>query len=172
MDFYHIVEKKKTQMVESEFGDQRMKVLEIYPDFCPIRSKDLMVRGRSFYAIWDEEKQLWSTDESDVQRLVDKDIDQYVQRRKETWHGAFDVKRMISYSSNMWHSYKLFLKDMFDASSQLDENITFANTVTKKTDHVSKRLSYPLEEGPIAAYDELMSTLYDPEERKNDTLPE
>lgn len=46
--------------------------IEIRPDWKVLRSYDLMVRGRDFYAVWDEERGLWSTDEYDVQRLVDK----------------------------------------------------------------------------------------------------
>ena len=64
MDFYQI------GMREIERGPRKGE-FELYPDFTVGRSKDLMVRGRSFYAIWDEEKGLWSTDEYDVQRLVD-----------------------------------------------------------------------------------------------------
>ena len=41
----------------------------------------------------------------------------------------------------------------------------FNNTPVKKSDYVSKKLPYDLIEGPIDAYEELMSTLYDPEER-------
>lgn len=154
MDFYQIAERR------------RNGALEIYPDFRPIRSKDLMVRGRSFYAIWDDAKQTWSTDESDVQRLVDQELEAYAKTRRKTWVGDIDVKKMISYSSNIWHNYRVFLRDMFDSSHQLDENLTFSNTVVKKTDYVSHRLPYPLEEGSLAAYEELMSTLYDPEERQ------
>jgi hypothetical protein len=59
--------------------------LELYPDFIVGRSEDLMVQGRTFYAIWDEERGLWSRDEYDVQRLVDEDLRQEAERlRKET----------------------------------------------------------------------------------------
>ena len=166
MDFYQIKERVKIRSAETDFETKKFKVLEIYPDFCPIRSKDLMVRGRSFYAIWDDAKQTWSTDESDVQRLVDQELEAYAKNRRKTWTGDIDVKKMISYSSNIWHNYRVFLRDMFDSSHQLDENLTFSNTVVKKTDYVSHRLPYPLEEGSFAAYEELMSTLYDPEERQ------
>ena len=37
--------------------------VEVFPGFKVTRSKDLMVRGKSFYAIWDDEVGLWSTDE-------------------------------------------------------------------------------------------------------------
>ena len=63
MDFFTI-EQKIRQVGKND-------IIEIYPDFKACRSKDLMIRGKSFYAIWDEEKRLWSTDEYDVQRLVD-----------------------------------------------------------------------------------------------------
>ena len=63
MDFFKIKERST-----------KNGVIEIYPDFVVGRSKDLMVRGRAFYAIWDEQKGLWSTDEYDVQRLVDAEL--------------------------------------------------------------------------------------------------
>jgi hypothetical protein len=63
VDFYEIKERSN-----------KRGVIEIYPDFKVCRSKDLMVRGGAFYAIWDEDKGLWSTDEYDVQRLVDDDL--------------------------------------------------------------------------------------------------
>jgi hypothetical protein len=51
MDFYQIAVK------ETKAG------LEVYPDFLVGRFKDLMVRSGSVYAIWDEARGLWSTDE-------------------------------------------------------------------------------------------------------------
>ena len=47
-------------------------VIEIYPKFIIKKSKDLMVRGGDFYAIWIEEKGLWSTDEEDAIQLIDR----------------------------------------------------------------------------------------------------
>ena len=50
-------------------------VIEIYPKFVVKKSHDLMIRGGDFYAIWDEELGLWSTDEFDALRLVDNELD-------------------------------------------------------------------------------------------------
>jgi hypothetical protein len=166
VDFYQIRERKQSKTTETDLEKKKFKILEIYPDFSPIRSKDLMIRGRAFYAIWDEDKQMWSTDEADVQRLVDQDLENYAKKRAQTWNGDIDVKKMISFSSNIWHNYKTFLREMFDTSHQLDENLTFSNMKVKKTDYVSRRLPYPLEEGSHEAYDELIGTLYDEEERQ------
>lgn len=154
MDFYRIVE---------EPG--RNNSIKIYPDFKTCRSKDLMIRGRSFYAIWDKEKEMWSTDEYDVQRFVDQDLEEYKKEREKTHTGYIEVKRMISFSSNMWKNYRNFIREMSDNSHQLDNHLTFANSVVKKTDYVSRRLPYPLEESPIEAYTTLIDTLYDPEEK-------
>ena len=141
--------------------------IEIFPDFRICRSKDLMIRGRSFYAIWDESKQIWSTDEYDVQRLIDQELEEYKDKLQSIMPDkTIDVKRMLTASTNMWKSYRNFIKEISDNSHQLDDHLTFANTDVKKTDYVSRRLPYPLEEGSISAYDELISTLYDPEERE------
>lgn len=134
--------------------------LELYPDFIVGRSKDLMVRGKSFYAIWDEEVNLWSTDEYDVQRLVDYELRRYAEER-----GIDNVKYMRSFGSNGWNQFRRFVSQVSDNAHQLDENLTFANTPVKKTDYVSRRLPYNLAAGDHSAWDELMSTLYSPEER-------
>lgn len=124
-----------------------------------------MVRGQDFYAIWDEKAGVWSTDEYDVQRLVDEDLYLYAQNLKETANAHVMVKYMGDFSSGSWTTFQRYLKSVSDSSHQLDENLTFKNTVVKKSDYVSKRLPYNLEQTTISAYDELVSTLYDPEER-------
>ena len=50
---------------------------EVYPIFQIKKSKDLMIRGGDFYAIWVEERGLWSTDEDDALWLIDRDLEQY-----------------------------------------------------------------------------------------------
>lgn len=133
--------------------------LEVYPDFIVGRSKDLMVQGRSFRAIWDEEEGLWSTDEYDVQRLVDHELRTYAEK-----NGGIP-KYMRSFGSNGWNQFRKFVSQVSDNAHPLDENLTFANTPVKKTDYVSRRLPYSLAPGDISAWDELVGTLYEPEER-------
>jgi len=140
-------------------------IIEIYPDFKITRSKDLMVRGKGFYAIWDEEKGLWSTDEYDVQRLVDNELMQYRNRLLEKTNGIVHVKFMSDFSTNAWSRYRTYLAHISDNAHQLDENLAFQNTEVKKKDYVSRRLPYSLEQGKCEAYDKLMETLYGPEER-------
>ena len=154
MDFYHIKERST-----------KSGVIEVYPDFKVGRSKDLMVRGKSFYAIWDQAREMWSTDEYDVQRLVDEDLLDYKEKLSKRFDGSIQIKYMSEFSSRSWTAYRNFLQHLSDNSHQLDEKLTFANTEVKKKDYVSRRLPYPLEKGSIEAYDEIIGTLYTPEER-------
>ena len=45
-------------------------IIEIYPKFIIRKSSDLMIRGGDFYAIWIEERGLWSTDERHERHLA------------------------------------------------------------------------------------------------------
>lgn len=141
-------------------------VIEIYPKFIINKSTDLMIRGGDFYAIWNEEKGLWSTDEQDALQLIDKELDAYAEKYRND-NDMTRVLHMWDAESGMidsWHKY--CQKQMRDNFRMLDEKLIFANTPTRKNDYASKRLKYPLEKGNIAAYDRLMSTLYSEEERR------
>ena len=142
-------------------------VIEIYPKFLIKKSSDLMIRGRDFYAIWVEERKLWSTDEQDALQLIDLELDRYTEKNKSHFNSDIKVLHMWDAESGMidkWHKY--CQKQLRDSFHMLDERLIFSNTETKKTDYASKKLSYPLEKGPVPAYDKLMSTLYSEEERK------
>lgn len=141
--------------------------IEIYPKFILKKSKDLMIRGGDFYAIWMDDIGLWSTDEDDVIRMIDRELDKFAEENKMRF-GDSNVKvlHMWDAESGMidtWHKY--CQKQMRDCFHALDENLIFSNTVTKKEDYASKRLPYPLESGPCPAWDTIMSTLYFEEER-------
>ncbi len=138
--------------------------IEVFPDFTVGRSKDLMVRGRAFYAIWDEDRQLWSTDEYDVQRLVDRALWEYASKQKDGGVNC-SVKTLSSFGSNGWTQFRRFVSNISDNHHTLDDSLTFANTPVKKTDYVSRRLPYALEPGTYKSWDELVGTLYSDEER-------
>lgn len=144
-------------------------IVEVYPKFVTYGSKldDLMIRGGDFYAVWNEDTNLWSTDEQDALRLIDIELDQYAKDHKDDYPDTY-MKVMHMWDSesgsiDKWH--KFVQKQMRDRYHPLDEALTFANTETTKSDYASKRLSYPFEKVPTPAYDELMDVLYSPEER-------
>lgn len=139
--------------------------LEVFPDFIVGRSKDLMVRSKSFYAVWDEQKGLWSTDEYDVQRIVDDALHTAVEQLQKDAPGRYSAKYLRSFGSNGWAQFRRFLQNVSDNSKQLDETLTFSDTEVKKSDFVSKRLPYSLSSGDCPAWNELVGTLYSVEER-------
>lgn len=141
-------------------------VIEIYPKFIIKKSSDLMIRGGDFYAIWVEERGLWSTDEQDALSIIDKYLDQYAEENKGKFEGHVRIMHMWDAESGMidtWHKY--CQKQMRDSFHQLDDKLIFSNTKVSKKDYSSKKLPYPLEKGNVTAWDKLISTLYSPEER-------
>lgn len=142
------------------------KGVEIYPKFIIKNSTDLMIRGGDFYAIWIDEKGLWSTDEQDAIRLIDKELEKYYNEHAQYLDGTVSVKYMWDAESgtiDSWHKY--CQKQMRDSFHTLDDSLIFSNTKTTKEDYASKRLNYPLEPGDYSSWDKLISTLYIPEER-------
>ena len=154
MDFFQIRERTT-----------KKNIVEVYPEFIVGRSKDLMVRGKAFYAIWDSQKGMWSTDEYDVQRLVDEELYSYYNKIEGLRSDKIVVKTMQSYSSNSWKEFKKYLSMMPDSNHTLDSKLTFQNTSVKKTDYASRRLPYSLEKGDYSAFDEIVGTLYSEDER-------
>ena len=140
--------------------------VEIYPKFIIKKSSDLMIRGGDFYAIWLEERGLWSTDEQDVLQLIDHELYEYAEKNKDKYGPSVQVLYMWDSENGMidrWHRY--CQKHMRDSFHMLDEKLIFSNAGTNKTDYASKRLSYPLEAGDTPAWNKLISTLYSEEER-------
>ena len=140
--------------------------IEIYPKFVIKKSSDLMIRGRDFYAIWVEERGLWSTDEQDALQLIDQELTKFASEYNEKHGVTARVLFMWDAESGMidsWHKY--CQRQMRDSFHMLDEKLIFSNTETTKKDYASKRLPYPLEQCDIPAYTKLMSTLYSEEER-------
>ena len=147
------------------FESVKRGVQSVVPKFRVKRSKDLMIRGKDFYAIWDEENQVWSTDQDTAVRLIDNEV------RKAYSKAVTEDKVVPLYledaSSGMidrWHHY--CQKQLPDNYVPLDQKLIFQNTEVKREYYSSKKLPYSLVEGDYSAYDELMSVLYSPEERQ------
>lgn len=149
---------------------QKKDLIEIYPKFIIKNpSSDLMIRGGDFYAVWVEEKGLWSTSENDVCNLIDHALRQFYEERKDEYEqSGFKVKVSYMWDSDSgvidrWHKY--CQKQMRDSFHMLDEKLIFSNTKTVKEDYASKRLPYPIDDGKCDAWDRMMSVLYSEEER-------
>src|SRR5574337_1399099 len=101
MDFYQLVVR------------ETKKGVEVYPDFLVKHSNDLMIRGGAFYAIWDEQKGLWSKNELDVCRIVDADLYSRVEELKQSGISA-RVIPLSAYKSRNWAEFLRYCRDMPD----------------------------------------------------------
>lgn len=142
--------------------------VEIFPKFRLYpKSQDLMIRGGDFYAIWREDIGLWSTNEDDALAIIDSELskaaDEYEQKHPDARVVPLYTWDSSSGSIDAWHKY--CQKQKRDSFEMLDETLVFSNSETNKKDYASKKLSYPLESGSITAYNKLISTLYDEENR-------
>lgn len=137
----------------------------LYPAFKIKKSEDLMIRGGDFYAFWDEESGLWCTDEIKLIEKIDRELYAIADNSKED-PIPLDVMALKNSDNGMidkWHKY--VQKQMRDNYVELDKKIIFSNTETNKKDYATKKLPYSMEKGAHPAYDELISVLYNPEER-------
>ena len=94
MDFYRIeVERLKNG------------TYSISPEFQCVPSKDLMIRGGKFYAIWDEENGLWSRSKSDAVRLIDGELkkfaDEFLEKNKLLSANDISVKYLRNFIRNI-----------------------------------------------------------------------
>jgi energy-coupling factor transporter ATP-binding protein EcfA2 len=153
VDFYTI----KTKL-------EKDKSTLVYADWIVSGSlKDLVVNRGAFQAVWDEEIGLWSTNEYDVQRIVDADLKEALDKLPVgTVASARYLKNM---SSGGWSSFQKYIRELPESRADLNGRLVFENTDVRKEDYATFRLPYPLEAGTIDAWEELVGTLYSPEER-------
>lgn len=137
-------------------------VMEVAPSFKVIRSKDLMIRGNSFYSIWDDELQKWSTDEFDAIRLIDQMTLNYAQ---EKYGDNASPQLLVNADNCLIDKWKKYCqKQAINNFTPLDETLIFSNMERKRENYSSRQLNYPLERGDHSAWDRLLSVLYSEEE--------
>ena len=152
-----------------EIGEKIYKdrTKEIFPKFIiNANTKDLMIKGRDFYAVWDEQAGEWSTNEQTLIDIVDGYLWAEFEKQKKEYPFPIVVRLMResdSGSIDKWHKY--CQKQMRDSYQVLDQKIIFADTVTTKLDYASHRLPFKMEAGDISNYERCMNTWYDLPER-------
>ncbi len=135
----------------------------VYPEFLVMRSEDLMIRGGDFYAVWDEDNGAWSKDKGVVARIVDAAI--LDKQSKYPPEMRVEARTMRNFSSNCWSEFVKYCKSLPDSYHDLDAKLVFQDSPVRKDDYSSRRLGYSIKHGKCDSYEEMVSTLYDPEER-------
>lgn len=136
------------------------------PDFSVQQSEDLMIRGKDFYAVWVEERGLWSTVEQDALDMIDAELEAAANDYEARYGRRPKVKYMrvsSTRSIQQWHTF--CQRDQRDHYHPLDENLTFMDSPPNKKAYASKRLAYSLSPGDCPAFKRMMSVLYTEPER-------
>ena len=157
LDFVKIVAERRSK-----------NVVFIKPTFRVRNSKDLMIRGGDFYAVFDETTGFWSTSEDVLVSMIDDMIREKYKELNEQHpeDSYFPLYMEDSSSGSIDHWHKYCQKQMRDCYVQLDSHVTFKSTNITKDMYVSRTLPYELREGDCPAYDEIMSTLYENTDRE------
>lgn len=144
----------------------RKKEITVYPKFFVHDSDDLMIKGNDFYAVYDKRTGMWTRNQDAVTELIDEDIWKEVERVKETSDDTVIPALMRDADSKSMYKFKQLVKKLLqDHYRPLDSKVVFRSQTTGLEDYATKKLPYDLSDGSIEAYDELVGTLYSPEER-------
>ena len=124
-----------------------------------------MIKGHSFYAIWDEPNNIWTTKEARVAELIDNILWDEAEKERAN-NQMVQVKTLSDFSTKKWNEWTSYCKLMPDTYHTLNNKIIFADTNITREDYATFSLSYSLNNNVPTAYNHLISTLYSPEERQ------
>nr|DAW59926.1 MAG TPA: DNA polymerase [Caudoviricetes sp.] len=162
MDFVQVRHKEKQKNV----GGARQTIIEVFPAFAVLPSRDLMVRGKEFFAIWDEESGFWSTDEYRARELIDRELYAYADTLTAPEDGYISVHSLQDFSSQAWSSWRRYLGSLPDHFHDLDGELTWATDERKRENYATRALSYTVAPEETPSYDLLVQRLYTSEERE------
>lgn len=125
--------------------------------------KDLMIKGGNFLAFFDESTGFWCKDMQRLTEVIDSMIDEYI-----TEHNIVDAKPLYlsNYTSTKWEELRRYFRSQEDYYEHLDRNILFNNSEVTSKSYATFKLPYNIEDAETPAWDELMESLYEPEERE------
>lgn len=162
MDFVQVRHREKQKNV----GGSRQTIIEVYPAFSVLPSRDLMVRGKEFYAIWDEDTGFWSTDEYRARELIDRELYAYADTLTSPEDGYISVHSLLDFSSQAWSSWRRYLGSLPDHFQDLDGELAWASDERKRENYATRALSYTVAPEETPSYDLLVQRLYTSEERE------
>ena len=105
----------------------------ISPDFLISKSKDLMIRGQDFYAVYNKFTGFWSTNIYDVATLVDGEMEDYARTNYVGERaGSYSIQYMKKFRSKSWREFITFVKSIGDNYTPLDNKILFKIVKSKR----------------------------------------
>ena len=136
------------------------------------KTKDLMVRGNKFRAIYNWKTNLWETNINVAMELIDEQVYEYVRKIvgdpiMDNPDYAPNVLQITRTANGLSKKFRNFCEvDMDEIFNPLNQNVKFSNSEIKKEDYVSYKMDYPLQPGSIDNFKTILDTLYLPDEQK------
>jgi hypothetical protein len=135
---------------------------EFYPSLLALESQDLVIRGGQFVALWDEDKSLYSRTLSHVPDIIDRAFSKMV---GEHVRSGDVVKKMRNFDNQLYNRLMSLIRQIGDMGPELDQTLIFADQEPTKDDAATFKMHYSLSDAPCPAWNEIVDTLYDEEER-------
>ena len=158
--------------VKKEFQPRYQKY--VYTPTFVVKSnvKDLMIRSRDFYALYNENTGMWEQNEATAIELIDNQILEFVKKdagdalmndeeHRPVINFIYDTDNRVI---DKFH--KFVQKDMKDSYETLNQSVKFSNSEIGRKDYSTYRLDYPLVAVETPYYNKLVDTLYLPEEKE------
>ena len=156
VDFYKVY-------VEENHDPRSKYDFIIHLDFTYKRVKDLVVKGGEFVGFWNGEK--WSLKMDDLIDVIDEDITTVYNQLRESNPGARIKYSLMNYeSSGYMLKFQNYCKKQSPSDIQFNKKILFSDAVVNREDYSTYQLPYYPHPGETPGFDELMNTLYSPEE--------
>lgn len=153
--------------IEVKQNQKQLSKFTVSPVFVIKPVKDIMVRGKSFYAVWDEENNIWSTDIFRAVDLIDHEL--YLKKeelKKQSQYYQVSAEYLSDSNTGSMYQFRRYMeKLMGDNFIMLNNNVIFADHEIVREDYATFKLPYSVREGDTSSWDELVGTLYSTEER-------
>lgn len=136
------------------------KAATIEPEFIVDDNvQDILVKTGTFCAVWIESDNRWSRKLQDARSEVDNFI------TKEAERTSRQPMLCRNISSGINKRLEEYIEALDNFHGDLDCKIRYLDTPNLREDYCTKRLPYTFSEGDISAWDQIVSTLYNPDER-------
>ena len=149
-------------------GKRRIRIKNSLAKMPP---EDIMTKGGKLYAVYNKDKKIWVKDIeawSYIINLADAELEKCAENHRKMGEDVSVEWMWDSDSGEMDRLLKFLEKHMpTNCFQPLDDHVVFANQETEREDYISFKLPYSLDSpDKCPSYDELMSTLYSPENRQ------
>ncbi|MEG0239463.1 MAG: DUF5906 domain-containing protein [Anaerorhabdus sp.] len=147
-------------IAQDQTSPNRTCDIKIYPDYKYKGVKDIVTKGKAFYAFWNGTN--WDTNNDNLIGAID--ANSFAEKKRLEAldpHKRIKVMMLNSHSSNMMKDFLSYQKQLTTKNPVFNTKVMFASDKVKREDYSTNKLPYDLEEGPTPAFDEMMGVLYE-----------